>query len=82
MSSSLYQDNYKKLRAVLKALRVEAGMTQLQLALALDVGQSYISKLERGESFVDVLLFMQWCAVCGVRPGEAMDRLLLSQPTD
>jgi hypothetical protein len=34
------------------------------------------SKIERGENFVDVLLFSRWCAACGVKAGRALDELL------
>ena len=43
---------------------------------ALGVGQSYVSKLERGENFVDVLLYARWCIACGVKPGRTLDALL------
>jgi len=43
------------------------------LADALGIGQSYISKVERGANFVDVLLFVKWCEACGVRAGAVLD---------
>lgn len=52
-------------------LRSERGLTQTQLAQRLNVGQSYVSKIERGESYVDALLFADWCHACGVRPEKA-----------
>jgi transcriptional regulator with XRE-family HTH domain len=64
------------LRSLLREMRSTAGLTQVQMADALNVGQSYISKLERGENFVDVLLFARWCQVCGIKPGKALDELL------
>jgi len=69
MAVSLYHAEYEALRNHMRSLRVAAGLTQAQMAEALGVGQSYVSKLERGENFVDVLLFSRWCAVCGVKPG-------------
>lgn len=76
MSVSLYHFEYNALRSLLREVRVKACLTQVQMADALNVGQSYISKLERGENFVDVLLFARWCQVCGVAPGRVLDRLL------
>lgn len=76
MSSSLYHGDYDALRALLRAVRVAAGLTQVQMAQALNVGQSYVSKLERGENFVDVLLYVRWCQACGVKPGATLDALL------
>ncbi len=43
---------YKMVSANVRKYRVQAGMTQQQLADALDVGYAYISKLERGRSGV------------------------------
>ncbi|WP_310636245.1 helix-turn-helix domain-containing protein [Delftia acidovorans] len=76
MSASLYHPNYDDLRALMRAVRVKAGLTQVQMADALGVGQSYVSKLERGENFVDVLLYARWCQACGTKPGAALDELL------
>ena len=76
MSTSLYHVDYESLRTLLREVRQMAGVTQTQLGDALGVGQSYVSKLERGENFVDVLLYVRWCHACDVKPGEALDRLL------
>lgn len=73
MAVSLYHAEYEALRNLMRSLRVTAGLTQAQMAEALGVGQSYVSKLERGENFVDVLLFARWCSVCGVKPGVASE---------
>lgn len=76
MSVSLYHAEYEALRALLRDMRLKAKLTQTQMAEALSVGQSYVSKVERGENFVDVLLFSRWCATCGVKAGRALDELL------
>ena len=75
-SISLYHSKYKLLRSMLRMSRESAGLTQAQLALALGVGQSYVSKLERGENFVDVMLFVRWLHVCGLKPSVFLDELL------
>ena len=65
MSTSLYHADYEAVRESLRAMRVKAKLTQTAIAEQLGVGQSYVSKLERGENYVDVLIF---CAVvCDVR---------------
>lgn len=81
MSVSLHHDQYESLRALLRTTRAKAGMTQVEMAQALGVGQSYVSKLERGENFVDVLLYARWCIACGVKPGRTLDRLLSGSAT-
>jgi transcriptional regulator with XRE-family HTH domain len=75
VSASLYHPKYQALRAAMVAVRKAAGLTQIQIAERLQVGQSFISKMERGDSYVDVLTFVDWCAACGVSPGELLDRL-------
>lgn len=60
--------------------RRQAGLSQVQLAQRLDVGQSYVSKIERGEAYVDVMLFVDWCVACGVQVGVALDGVLMQQP--
>lgn len=64
MPRSLYHADYAALRSRLRSARVQAGLTQAQMARALRVGQSYVSKLERGENFMDVLLFARWFQAC------------------
>ena len=53
-------------------------MTQGDLAQALDVGQSFISKIERGDRYVDVLFYVDWCKACNINPPEALLQLLSS----
>lgn len=76
MPVSLYQAEYRELRKLMRGIRKKAGLTQFQMAEALGVGQSYVSKLERGENFFDVLLYARWCAACGVEAGSKLDELL------
>lgn len=60
---------------MLVQVRAAAGLTQAQLAQRLEVGQSYVSKIERGEAYVDVMLFVDWCRACGTRPGLVWERI-------
>ena len=60
------------------AARKQAGLTQVQMAAHLNVGQSYVSKIERGESYVDVMTYVDWYAACGCKPGALLDALLES----
>lgn len=80
MNFSIYHADYDALRDLLRKLRQQAGLTQDGMAEKLGIGQSYVSKLERGENFVDVLLYVRWCEVCGVKPGEELDKLISNPP--
>ncbi|MCM2297162.1 helix-turn-helix transcriptional regulator [Rhodoferax sp.] len=62
--------------------RKTAGLTQVQMAEKLGVGQSYVSKIERGESYVDVMTFVDWYGACGLKPGLALDQWLQVMPED
>ena len=56
------------LRKHLKKLRRDAGLTQAELGTRLKVEQSLISKVERGERAVELLLFVDWCRACRQSP--------------
>lgn len=64
--SSVHDVRYEQLRGMLKTARLEAGLTQTDLAQLLGLGQSFVSKIERGEAQLDVLLFVDWCKHCGM----------------
>ncbi len=71
----------RKLRLLLRAVRRERGVTQVQLAERLNLPQSVISKSERGERqllFVDVQAL---CEALGVSLG-TFCRRLESTPED
>lgn len=75
MVISLHHKRYTKLRSVLKEVRQSAGLTQVQLAERLSMEQSNLSKIERGERFVDTLLFIDFCKACGAEPTEVIARV-------
>lgn len=81
MLVSVHHPRYKALRAALVALRNTAGLTQMQLAQRLEVGQSYVSKIERGDAYVDVMLFADWCRACGVNPAQTLDQVMREAQT-
>ncbi|ORB47261.1 transcriptional regulator [Mycobacteroides saopaulense] len=55
MEKSLYSEQYQQLCSVLRELRREAGLTQVEVAKRLDVPQSFVSKYESGERRLDVI---------------------------
>ncbi len=55
VAKSIYSEEYREFRELLKRLRVEAGIRQVELAARLGVPQSFISKYESGERRLDVV---------------------------
>jgi transcriptional regulator with XRE-family HTH domain len=54
MSKSVYSKDYKEIIEHLKTARVEAGLSQQDVADKLNKPQSFISKIESGERRLDV----------------------------
>ena len=83
MPVSVHHPKYKALRSGLAAFRKYAGLSQIQLAAKLGVGQSYISKIERAEAYVDLFVYIDWVLACGRKPGKELGRLVKAiQPDD
>ncbi|MFJ8818242.1 helix-turn-helix domain-containing protein [Amycolatopsis thermoflava] len=55
MEKSIYSAEYRELCRILRELRREAGLTQVQVAERLGVPQSFVSKYETGERRLDVI---------------------------
>ena len=55
----------KKLLVLLRGVRVEAGLTQSELASRLGTDQTFISKYESGERRLDILELREVCQVTG-----------------
>jgi len=54
----LYDLRYNKIRRLLVDVRHAAHLTQVELAERLGKGQSFVSKVESGERYLDVLEFV------------------------
>ncbi|TLH66797.1 helix-turn-helix transcriptional regulator [Mycolicibacterium aubagnense] len=55
MEKSIYSEQYQQLCTLLRELRREAGLTQVDVAERLEVPQSFVSKYEIGERRLDVV---------------------------
>lgn len=75
MPPSIHHHRYTAVQAHMKSLREGVGFTQAELAGVLSVNQSYVSKVERGERYVDILLYLDWCRACQVGPKKAIAAL-------
>lgn len=59
MVESFHSHNYSAFRELLIEARREAGLTQVEIAHALKVPQSFVSKYERGERRLDFTEFVR-----------------------
>jgi len=66
MQKSIHSENYQHFLRELKAMREAAGMTQAQLAEALEEHQTLVSKVERGVRRLDVVELRLWLQALGV----------------
>ena len=57
----------------IRAVRKERGVSQRELARALGVAQSTLSRMERGERRVSVDRLIAIARALGVRPSDMMD---------
>jgi len=66
--------NQKALVTTLRKLRVEAGLRQVDMALALRVPQSFVSKYESGERRLDLLELRAVCRAASVSLADFVNR--------
>ena len=55
MTKSIYSKEYSEFAKKLKSARMEAGLTQIEVAKKFKKTQSYISKSEAGEQRLDIV---------------------------
>ena len=63
MRKSIHSAPYVLLREWLKAARIEAGLTQIELSIKLERPQSYVAKYEGGDRRLDVIELIDVCNV-------------------
>ena len=66
MPKHIYSSRNKKLQELLKEIRVDAGMSQVELARKLGQHQSFVSKYETGERRLDLIEIGQICEALGI----------------
>jgi DNA-binding XRE family transcriptional regulator len=75
VEKSIYSAEYQRLCALLRELRLEAGLTQVQVAERLEVPQSFVSKYESGERRLDVIELRHVARAIGVSVQSVIERL-------
>jgi transcriptional regulator with XRE-family HTH domain len=75
MVISVHHVRYARIRNALKEARKKAGLSQVQLAKMLFIEQSNLSKIERGERYIDVFFFIDYCKACNVDPATILQQI-------
>ena len=65
MKKNIRLDQQKKLLVLLRGIRVDAGLTQSELASRLARDQTFVSKYESGERRLDILELREVCQALG-----------------
>lgn len=60
---STHSSRYRQFLNLLRRARVDAGLTQVQVAVALGRPQSYVAKCEAGERRIDVVELEQFARI-------------------
>ena len=76
MKKTIHSKESAKLSAALREAREKAGMTQQQLADALEKPQSFIAKYELGERRLDVIEFLKITRLVKANPIKIIQSLL------
>ena len=80
MDKSIHSFEQNVLQTLLRQIREEAGMRQVDLARLLDKPQSFVSKYEAGERRLDLLELRLICAALGVPLADFVTRLETTLP--
>jgi transcriptional regulator with XRE-family HTH domain len=71
---SIHTDQQQLFQELLKQVRLEAGLTQVELAKKLNTSHSRISDYERGGRRLDMVQMKKYCEALGITLREFVDR--------
>ena len=75
MKKKLYIAQRNQLVSLLRDIRIEAGLTQVDLAARIERDQTFVSKYESGQRRLDVLEVREICQAIGITLQEFAKRL-------
>jgi transcriptional regulator with XRE-family HTH domain len=75
VKKSIYSRENGEVVRLLKEIRQESELTQVQLAESLGITQSFLSKIERGERIVDIVQLREICHCLGTTLPKFVERL-------
>lgn len=74
MPNKTASSEHEKLQTLLRTVRREAGLSQVDLSLRLGRPQSFVSKYESGERRLDILELHEVCRAVGIPLAEFVRR--------
>ena len=74
-SKARFSRSYIRFLKLLRAARINAGLTQTETAKRLRQPQSWVAKCESGERRVDVAEMLAFCRAYRIRPEKFIQRL-------
>jgi len=72
---ALVRDRKSLLRKLIKEARLQAGLTQVEVAAKLKVPQSYIAKVEQVERKITLIETLDLCKALGINANDLISRL-------
>jgi len=76
MQKSIHTKRQERLRALLKAARKKAGLTQDELTARMGAYKTFVSKYERGERQLDVIEFLAVAEALKLDPKALIDQVM------
>ncbi len=74
-AKSIYSADQESVLKVMARVRADAGLTQQQLAKKMDVSQSTVSDILRGQRRIDLIEWICFCKACKVTPQQFLEEL-------
>ena len=65
MDKSIHSREYRAFLKLLRGTRIQAKVTQTELAARIDEAQTFVSKCERGERRIDIIELRSICSALG-----------------
>ena len=75
MKNKVYVAQRGRLISLLREIRIEAGLTQMEVAMRIERDQTFVSKYENGQRRLDVLEVREICQTVGTTLEEFVKRL-------
>lgn len=75
MKKKVYMAQRDRMTDLLREVRLETGLTQVELAARIEKDQAYVSRYESGQRKLDVLEVREICQAIGINLQEFVRRL-------